>query len=68
MKTKTVTITADQIVVSRQALLAMVSAIDMGSRMQDLPAAMDQLREPFFPDEFSTGKARQDFSMNKYEF
>lgn len=68
MKTQDVTITEDQIVVNRQALPTLVSVLDMGGRVQELPAAMDKLREPFFPDEFSTGKARTDFSMNKYEF
>lgn len=67
MKTQNVTITENQIVVDRQALLTLVSAIDMGVRMQRLPEAMDRLREPFFPDEFSSGTARTDFSMNEYE-
>ena len=66
MKTKNVIITEDQIVVNLQALLMLVAAIDMGLRLHELPTAMDQLREPFFPDEFSSGKARKDFSMNHY--
>jgi hypothetical protein len=36
----------------------------MGNR---LPAAMDSLREPFFTDEMSSGKARTDNSMNSYK-
>ena len=52
----------------RQALLDLVRALDIGAEAQDgLPAAMDVLREPFFADEISDGKARRDFSTNTYE-
>lgn len=61
------TIAPDQIVVNRQALLDLVCALDMGIRQERLPVAMDQLREPFFGDEVSTGVARTDNSMNAYE-
>ena len=57
-----------QIIVDRQALLDLVRALDIGAEAQDgLPAAMDVLREPFFADEISDGKARRDFSTNTYE-
>lgn len=67
MQTREVTITENQIVVDRQALLDLVSALDCGARKDRLPHAMDLLREPFFPDEVSSGEARKDFSMNEYE-
>lgn len=68
METKQVTITERQIVVDRQALLIMVRAIDCGiTDRVTVPAALDDLREPFFVDEITTGVARRDFSMNKYE-
>jgi hypothetical protein len=61
-------ITKDQIVVERQALLDVVRALDLGVTMGNrLPAAMDSLREPFFTDEMSSGKARTDNSMNSYK-
>ena len=66
MTTKDVTISQDQIVVDRQALLTIVRALDIGHRSPDLPLSLDKLREPFFEDEFSSGKARKDFTMNKY--
>lgn len=56
----------DQIVVDRQALLSLVRALDVGAKDVDLPKVMDVLREPFFSDEMSSGKARNDFSMNTY--
>lgn len=62
----TVTITDRQIVVSRQSLLDMVRALDIGAKNVDLPKAMDELREPFFSDEISSGIARRDFMMNRY--
>lgn len=67
LSTKTVTITEKEIVVDRQSLLVLVAALDMGLQIPSLPTALDNLREPFFPDEFSTGRARRDFSMNKYD-
>ncbi len=66
MKTKHVTITEDQIVTDRQALLDLVASIDVGLRGDRLPRAMDALREPFFQDEISSGEARKDFSVNQY--
>jgi hypothetical protein len=66
-KTKDVTITAAQIVVDRQALLDIVRALDIGADNARLPEAMDSLREPFFADEMSSGKARTDFSLNSYQ-
>ena len=64
---KQVTITEDQIVVSRQSLLEVVRALDLGrSDMSRIPNALDDLREPFFSDEMSSGQARRDFSVNKY--
>jgi hypothetical protein len=66
MDTKTVEIDETQIVVSRQALLTLVRAMDGMSIPSTLPLAMDDLREPFFTDEVSSGVARTDFSMNKY--
>lgn len=67
---KDVRLTPDQIVVDRQALLDIVAALDLGlgshERRQNIPHALDKLREPFFPDEFSSGQARRDFSMNTY--
>lgn len=67
LKTKTVTIDETQIVVNRQALLAISRALDIGAR-ENLPGALDKLREPFFKDEIVTGTARRDFSVNKYEY
>lgn len=67
LNTKTVTITEKEIVVDRQSLLILVAALDMGLQVPSLPAALDNLREPFFPDEFETGRSRRDFSMNKYD-
>lgn len=64
--TKTVKITEDQIVVNRQSLLDIVRALDIGADNGRLPAALDNLREPFFSDEITNGKARTDFSMNSY--
>lgn len=66
-ETKSVTINSDEIVVSRQALLDLVCAIDIGARTERVPLAMDALREPFFADEVATGQARKDFSLNKYD-
>ena len=66
MKTKDVTINESQIVVNRQALLSVVRALDIGQRSPDLPFSLDALREPFFVDEISTGKARKDFTLNQY--
>jgi hypothetical protein len=60
-------ITKDQIVVKRQALLDVVRALELGITDNRLPAAMDSLREPFFTDEVSSGKARTDNSMNSYK-
>lgn len=67
MQTRDVTITQDQIVVDRQALLDLVAGLDIGARQIRLPKAMDTLREPFFPDEISSGNARKDFTLNRYE-
>jgi hypothetical protein len=67
MRTKDVTITQDKIVIDRQALLDVVRALDIGSKVADLPRSMDMLREPFFVDEISSGEARKDFSLNAYE-
>jgi hypothetical protein len=66
MQTKDVTITEAQIVVDRQALLDIVRALDIRANIDRLPFSMDILREPFFVDEFSTGKARKDFTLNQY--
>ncbi|MEM7751769.1 MAG: hypothetical protein AAF230_00050 [Pseudomonadota bacterium] len=55
-----------EIVINRQALLDVVCALDMGIRSERLPNALDALREPFFVDEFSSGTARTDFSVNQY--
>ncbi len=67
MPTKPTTITDDQLVVDRQALLTFVRYIDcnMGTA-NDLALAMDRLREPFFTDEISSGKARKGFAVNQY--
>ena len=62
----TVTITDRQIVTSRQALLDIVRALDIGATDVDLPKALDDLREPFFSDEIRSGVARRDFMMNRY--
>tara|TARA_R110000764_G_scaffold38885_1_gene86537 strand:- start:70 stop:264 length:195 start_codon:yes stop_codon:yes gene_type:complete len=59
-------INQSQIIVDRQALLTIVRALDIGAKDADIPKALDALREPFFVDEISSGKARQDFTMNKY--
>jgi hypothetical protein len=67
MQTRDVTITEDQIVVDRQALLDIVRALDIGADQARLPKAMDSLREPFFSDEISSGEARKDFSLNSYQ-
>lgn len=66
MKTKDVTIDETQIVVDRQAMLDVVRALDIGAKNERLPKAMDELREPFFVDEITSGKARTDFTVNKY--
>jgi hypothetical protein len=67
--TQTVELTEGQIIVDRQALLTIVRALDINSRPTlDLPFALDKLREPFFGDEMSSGRARTDFSLNKYEY
>ncbi|ETW11093.1 hypothetical protein ATO8_18779 [Roseivivax marinus] len=68
MAAKTVEIDHTQIVVSRQALLDVVRALDIGAGRERLPGAMDDLREPFFEDEVSSGQARTDFSLNSYDF
>ena len=67
MKTMDTTISQDQIIIDRQALLTFVRYLDcnMGTST-DIAAAMDKLREPFFTDEISSGKARMDFSVNEY--
>lgn len=65
MQTKDVTITADQIVMDRQAVLDIVRALDIGA-VSNTAQAMDKLREPFFVDEISSGNARKDFSLNSY--
>jgi hypothetical protein len=67
LETRAVQVRADQIVIDRQALLAVVRAIDAGAQTPDLPKHMDKLREPFFVDEISSGQARTDFTMNRYE-
>lgn len=67
MTTKAVTIDHTEIVVNRQALLAVVRALDIGASQSNLPHALDLLREPFFADEITSGKAREDFSMNEYQ-
>lgn len=61
-----VSLLSTQIVVERQALLDVVRALDIGVTGGRLPAALDALREPLFSDEMSSGKARTDFSVNKY--
>ena len=68
MLTKDVTITENQIVVDRQSILDTVRALDIGAKVNasKLSQAMDNLREPFFPSEISSGNARKDFRMNKY--
>lgn len=66
MQTMDTVINQDQIIVDRQALLDLVASIDVGLRGDRLPRAMDALREPFFPDEISSGNARKDFAVNKY--
>jgi hypothetical protein len=66
MQTKDVTITQDQIVVDRQALLNVVRALDIGAKIDGLPLSLDLLREPFFVDEISGGTARKDFTLNAY--
>lgn len=66
MQTRNVIITEEQIVIDRQALLDIVRALDIGADQARLPKAMDKLREPFFADEISSGKARKDFSFNSY--
>lgn len=66
--TKIVELTEDQIVVDRQALLTIVRSLDINAgSWSDIATAMDKLREPFFEDEMSSGKARRDFTMNKYD-
>lgn len=67
MRTKAVIINEDQIVVSRQALLDVVRALDIGADRTRVPNALDDLREPFFVDEITTGEARKDFTMNQYD-
>ena len=66
MAIKELNIDHTEIVVNRQALLDVVRALDIGANVSGLPASMDLLREPFFSDEISGGKAREDFSMNTY--
>ena len=66
MAVKELNIDHTEIVVNRQALLDVVRALDIGAKVADLPRSMDLLREPFFTDEISGGKARTDFSMNTY--
>lgn len=66
MAVKELQIDQTEIVVNRQALLDVVRALDIGAKVDGLPAALDLLREPFFSDEISGGKARSDFSMNEY--
>lgn len=66
VQTRNVTITADQIVVDRQALLDIVRGLDCGLTTCRLPGALDLLREPFFQDEISSGQARTDFTRNTY--
>lgn len=66
MSVKKITLDHTEIVVNRQALLTMVRALDIGHKSPDLPYSMDRLREPFFADEITSGKAREDFSMNTY--
>lgn len=66
MTVKNMTINHTEIVVNRQALLAVVRALDIGVDRNDVPKALDLLREPFFTDEITSGKARDDFTMNKY--
>jgi hypothetical protein len=65
-RTERIEVAATQIVIDRQSLLDVIRALDVGAKVADLPASMDRLREPFFLDEFSSGKARSDFSMNTY--
>ena len=67
MTKKTVDIEYTQIVVDRQALLDVVRALDMGGPTDRLPRAIDKLREPFFTDEYSSGQARTDGTMNTYD-
>lgn len=67
MQTKDVTITQDQIVVDRQALLDIVRALDIGAKASHLPFSLDMLREPFFVDEIIGGVARKDFTLNTYK-
>ncbi len=55
------------ITVDRQALLDVVRALDLGATNGRLPNALDILREPFFPDEFSSGTARTDGKVNSYD-
>lgn len=64
--TQRMDVAATQIVVDRQALLDIVRALDIGAKVESLPASMDLLREPFFTDEMSSGKARDDFTINTY--
>lgn len=66
MTTMVTIINQDQIIVDRQALLDLVYALDIGGRQDRLPKAMDALREPFFPDEITSGEARKDFAVNNY--
>ena len=66
MAVKELQIDHTEIVVNRQALLDVVRALDIGAKVDGLAAAMDLLREPFFADEMSGGKAREDFSINEY--
>ena len=65
-RTERIEVAATQIVIDRQSLLDLVRTLDVGATVADLPASMDRLREPFFVDEISSGKARSDFSMNTY--
>lgn len=66
MAVKELNIDHTEIVVNRQALLDVIRVLDIGAKVADLPASMDILREPFFTDEISGGKARTDFTMNTY--
>lgn len=67
MQVKTVEISGNEIVVNRQALLDVVRALDIRADLSRVPAALDHLREPFFGDEFASGTARTDGSVNCYE-
>lgn len=57
----------NQISIDRQALLDVVRALDIGANTERVPKALDALREPFFVDEITSGVARTDGSMNRYD-